>query len=65
MMPKHTLITVVFASQSSQMHYSALFLTPTQSLELYLMGAQNLGPLLIQIAGAFSQALSPTRSTAL
>lgn len=43
MMPKHT---VVFASHSSHIHCSAPFLIPTQPLELYLMGAQNLGPAL-------------------
>lgn len=44
MMRKYTLITVVFAPYSSQMHYSASLPTPIQSLELYLIGAQNLGP---------------------
>lgn len=46
MMRKYTLITVVFAPYSSQMHYSASLPTPIQSLELYLIGAQNLGPVL-------------------
>lgn len=46
MMSKHILIIVVFAPYSSQMHYSAPLPTPTHSLELYLIGAQNLGPVL-------------------
>lgn len=46
MMCKHTLITVVFAPYSSQMHYSAPSPVPSSQLELYLIGAQNLGPVL-------------------
>lgn len=46
MMAKHALIRVVFTPYSSQMHDSAPLPNPTQPLELYLIGAQNLGPVL-------------------
>lgn len=46
MMSKLTLITVVLAPSSSQMHYPAPLPAPIQLLELSLIGAQNLGPVL-------------------
>lgn len=45
-MSKHTLIAAVLAPYSSQMHYPAPLPASTQLLELSLIGAQNLGPVL-------------------